>query len=290
MDLLLTHSFVAVAEAGSITEAAAQLGVTQSALSRRLQQLETQLGARLLQRSRQGVSLTDVGELTLNEGQKLLRGWANLREEIERRQGLSSGSVRIGGGATAVSFILPQAIANFQAQHPDIHFQMKEAGSAEIASDVASGQLELGIVTLPLRQQELHTESLIADDIVLVVRHQHPLAKKRRVQAADLAGQPFVSFEGGTALRNLIDSALRHAGVELNVVMELRSIPSILRMVATTGSLAFVSRMAAVTEQDVTIVPVKGLRISRQLALISRAPNELSTAAKAFTAKLLASA
>lgn len=287
MDLLLTQSFVTVAEAGSITDAAAKLGLTQSALSRRIQQLEAQLGAQLLQRSRQGVRLTDIGELTLDEGRKLLHGFNQLHEEIARRQGLGSGSVRIGGGATAVSFILPQAIARFQSLHPGIHFQMKEAGSVEIAADVASGKLELGIVTLPLREQELHTQALIDDDIVLVVRRNHPLARKKRVQASELAHQPFVSFEAGTALRKLIDSAVRGVGVELNAVMELRSIPSILRMVATTGHLAFVSRLAAESDPEVIAKPVTGLRIQRRLALVSRPTDSLSQAASAFSELLL---
>lgn len=287
MDMLLTQSFVTVADLGSITEAADKLGLTQSALSRRIQQLETQLGARLLERSRQGVRLTDIGELALEESRKLLRGFEALHEEIARRQGLGSGSVRIGGGATAVSFILPQAIAEFQTLHPGIHFQMKEAGSVEIAADVASGKLEIGIVTLPLRQQDLYTQALIDDDIVLVVRRNHPLARKKRIQANELAEQPFVSFEGGTALRKLIDSAVRGVGVDLNVVMELRSIPSILRMVATTGHLAFVSRLAAESDPDVIAKPVTGLRIQRRLALISRPRDNLSQAASAFTSLLL---
>ena len=144
MDLHLTRSFVTVAEAGSISRAAARLGLTQSALSRRIQQYEEQLGARLLTRSRHGIELTEEGRLALTGGQRLLSAWAALREEIRLHQGLETGQVRIGGGATAVSFILPTAIAAFQSKHPEILFQLKEAGSSEIAEDVLQGRLELG--------------------------------------------------------------------------------------------------------------------------------------------------
>ncbi len=288
MDLLLTRSFIAVAEAGSLTRAADRLGITQSALSRRIRQLERQLGARLLSRGRHGVELTDLGRLAYGEGQRLLAAWSGLRERIAQHQGLESGQVRIGGGATAVSFILPPAIARFQRMHPGVLFQLKEAGSSEIAEDVLRGNLELGIVTLPVRSHELHTQPLIDDDIVLVARRDHPLAGRRRLSVADLSGEGFVGFEAGTALRQLIDNALREAGLELQVVMELRSIPSILRMVATTGHLAFVSRLAVGEPRDIVELKVEGLRIRRHLAVISRLQGSLSAAGAAFAEQLMA--
>lgn len=290
MDLTLTRSFVAVAEAGSITDAAEQLGVTQSALSRRIQQYEEQLGARLLSRSRKGIELTDIGQLTFTEGQRLLTAFAKLKEEIALYQGLEGGTVRIGGGATAVSFVLPPAIAAFQQAHPKILFQLKEAGSSEIADDVVNGRLELGIVTLPLQSRELEVQHLTNDDIVLVARHDHPLAQRKRIVPEQLADQGFVSFEADTALRKLIDNAVRAIGVEIDVVMELRSIPSILRMVATTGHLAFVSRMALRDESDFVEIKVKGLAIRRRMAVVSRRHAELSAAAAAFAAGLVSKA
>ena len=287
MDLHLTQSFVTVAEKGSITAAAGHLGLTQSALSRRIQQYEEQLGARLLLRHRQGIELTEEGRLALAGAQRLLAAWEGLREEIRLHQGLESGQVRIGGGATAVSFILPSAIARFQARHPGILFQLKEAGSSEIAGDVLQGRLELGIVTLPVRSSELVTRSLMDDDIVLVARRGHPLARRSRLTLADLGDQGFVGFEAGTALRQLIDQAVRSAGLEPHVVMELRSIPSILRMVATTGHLAFVSRLALRDQRDVVALRVGDLSIRRELAVISRRHGRLSAASEAFAGQLL---
>ncbi len=287
MDLTLTRSFIAVAEAGSLTRAADRLGITQSALSRRIQQYEEQLGASLLSRGRQGVELTDVGRIALQEGQRLVAAWEGLREQIAQHQGLESGQVRIGGGATAVSFILPPAIARFQRRHPGVLFHLKEAGSSEIAEDVLLGHLELGIVTLPVRSHELRSRPLIDDDIVLVARRDHPLAGRRSLSVQDLSGEGFVGFEAGTALRQLIDNALREAGLELQVVMELRSIPSILRMVATTGHLAFVSRLSIGDQRDIVELKVAGLRIRRHLAVIQREGRPLSAAGAAFAAQLM---
>ena len=222
----------------------------------------------------------------LSEGQVIVARYDQMRETVSSHQRLEGGTVRIGGGATAVSFILPEAIAAFQAAHPQVRFQMREAGSSEIADDVAAGQLELGVVTLPVRDRELAITPLATDRIVLVARHDHALAQRRRVRIQDLADQAFVAFEAGSALRQIIDSKLRDAGVEVNVVMELRSIPAILRMVSTTGTLAFVSQLGMEQQGDVVAVPVQGLRIERRLAIIARRATSLSPAAAAFTKRL----
>ncbi len=286
MDLTLLRSFLSVAETGAITEAAERIGITQPALSRRLQQLEEHLGVELLVRGRKGVVLTEIGRLVQSEAQGIVARYERMREMVASHQRLEGGTVRIGGGATAVSYMLPEAIAAFQAAHPQVRFQMREAGSSEIADDVVAGHLELGVVTLPVRDRELDVTPLTTDRIVLVARHDHLLAKKRRVRIQDLADQAFVAFEAGSALRQIIDSKLRDAGVEVNVVMELRSIPAILRMVSTTGNLAFVSQLGMEQQNDVVAVAVQGLRIERRLAIIARRGVRLSPAADAFTQRL----
>ena len=278
----------AVAEDGAITEAADRIGLSQPALSRRLQQLEEHFGTALFVRSRRGVELTEVGRLVQAEATILVSRFHGLEDRVRAHLNLDAGIVRIGGGATAVSFVLPDAIAAFQSSHPEIRFQLKEAGSREIALNVASGQLELGVVTLPVQSQDLTVEPLVTDRVVLVARRDHPLTHRRRITdlERDLGGQAYVGFEAGSAIRQIIDRALRNAGVEMNVVMELRSIPAILRMVATTGYLAFVSRASLSGQHDILEVPVSGLSIERELGIVSRTDVPLSSAADAFAALL----
>jgi DNA-binding transcriptional LysR family regulator len=287
MDLILLRSLLAVADAGTITDAAESIHVSQSALSRRLQQLEADLGATLIVRGRRGVELTDVGRLTVEQGRTIVDRYDQLRRDIVGTLGLERGEVRVGGGATVTSFLLPAAIAEFQSEHPGVLFHVKEAGSHEIAADVSAGRLDLGVVTLPVSASELDLTDLIRDEIVLVARSDHPLAGKR-VSVRDLAGKTLVGFEQGTAIRQIIDRSLFAAGARVDVVMELRSIPSILKMVATTGSLAFVSRLSLTRESGVVPVPVRGLSISRALGLASRHGSSLPAAAAAFSTVLRA--
>jgi DNA-binding transcriptional LysR family regulator len=287
MDLVLLRSLLAVAEHGGVTEAAHALGVSQSALSRRIDQLEQSLGAKLLERAGRGVALTAMGALAVEDGKWLVQRYDRLKSRIGEHLRLGAGVVRIGGGATAVGFLLPGAIAAFRKMHPGVVFQVREAGSRDIEAAVAREELELGIVTLPTRSRDVTEQPLTRDRIVLVAASGHALAARASIDARALNGQNLVGFEAGTAVRWLIDAALREAQVEVNVVMELRSVAAILQMVETTGSLAFVSELAVSEEtRSVAVVRVRGLNIQRELALISKRGRSLSPAAQEFSAML----
>ncbi len=285
MDLALLRSLVAVADAGAITEAANRLGLTQPALTRRIQHLEQEFDAQLLSRSRNGATLTELGDVVAREARVLIDRYENLKSEVASHRGGDGGTVRIGGGATAVSFMLPDAIAGFQRDYPRVHFQVKEASSSDIAGDVADGRLELGLVTQPVRTTGLDIEPLMDDRIVLIAAADNPLPAAVAVQQLD--GRNFVGFEGGSAIRQIVDTSLREAGVEINVVMELRSIPAIVRMVATTGSLAFVSSLGVHTQSLVRQVTVRGINITRRLGLATRKGYALSPTAALFAERLL---
>src|SRR4030095_16697328 len=192
MDLLLMRSLLAVAEHGAVTDAAAALGISQSALSRRIDQLEVALGAPVLERLGRGVTLTSVGQIALEEGKLLVQRYERLKSRIHEHLQLDAGIVRIGGGATAVGFLLPRAIAAFRILHPGVLFQVKEAGSRDIEAAVVRDELELGIVTLPTRSRDVDEKPLVKDRIVLVASKDHPLAQRSRIDAQALEGQSLV--------------------------------------------------------------------------------------------------
>ncbi|MGB7304363.1 MAG: LysR family transcriptional regulator [Burkholderiaceae bacterium] len=288
MDLTLMRSLLAVADEGALTAAADRIGLSQPALTRRMQQLEEYFGCDLFIRSRKGVELSEIGLLVANEARVLVNRFDTLRQQVQAHLNLDAGIVRIGGGATAVSFLLPKAIAGFQTAHPEIRFHLKEAGSREIANDVASGQLELGVVTLPIQSAELSVSRLMIDRVVLVARNDHPLVSNQPIQnpTQALSDQAYVGFEAGSAIRGIIDAALRTNGIQMNVVMELRSIPAILRMVATTGYLAFVSQASLEGQAEVAEIGVRGLTIERELGIVARRDIPLSPAAGKFAQTL----
>ena len=290
MDLILLRSLIAVADHHAVSAAARAVFVTQPALSRRLQQLEEELGAPLFERSRRGAALTEAGRIATEEAREIVARYERMKERIRAEESLAAGLVRVGGGATAVSFIVPGAIASFQKQHTGVRFQVVEEGSRQVEEDVSGERLDLGVVTLPVHSRAFELRALTDDRVVLVASAQHPLAKRARVEVKDLDGQALVGFEAGSAIRQLIDQALQGAGVSMNVQMELRSIAAILGMVASTQTLAFVSHLAvSARSARFRVLPVRGLRIVRRLGVISKLGRPLSPAARAFQ-RLLVSA
>lgn len=270
-----------------MTRAAAALGVTQPALSASVRKLEAEVGATLLHRSRRGVELTEAGRVFLAHAEDALRAAVAAARAVREVVGLEAGSIRIGGGATATAYLLPRVIGAVRRAHPGLRFYIREAGSAAVAAAVASGELDLGIVTLPVvgaAAEALVRVPLVTDELRLIVPPNHALAGKASFRWSDVAGEALVAFEAGTAVRDMIDRAAARAGITMRVVMELRSIESITRMVAAGIGVGFVSRFAV---DETRGLSCRDGRLKRELAIVRRRDRAETPAVMAVERELL---
>ncbi|HNB59200.1 MAG TPA: LysR family transcriptional regulator [Phycisphaerales bacterium] len=302
MELTALRQFVLVARTGHMTRAAAALGVTQPALSAMLRKLELEAGAELMVRTGKGVELTEAGRVFFEHASDAVRRADGAVSAVRELLGLERGSIRVGGGATATTYLLPRVVRAVRASHPSLRFYVREAGSSTVASAVLTGELDLGIVTLPLPESiasELVVTPLVEDELRLILppdgaaprragraarsRKSDPVASaassiltgvdlSKGFRWRDLEGVPVVAFEAGTAVRSMLDQAATAAGVPLNVVMELRSIESIKRMVAAGIGVGFVSRFALEDQPSPGGVPCREGRLVRRLAIVKRRP------------------
>lgn len=279
-----------------MTRAAGSLGVTQPALSAAVRRLEDEVGATLLHRTGRGVELTEAGRAFLTHAEETLRAAEQGVRAVREVMGLERGSIRIGGGATATTYLLPPVVSAMRRQRPGLRFYVREAGSRAVAEAVLSGELDLGIVTLPVVVEGgagadgLVRVPLVEDELRLIVPPGHGLERGPRKRVgefrwADIAGEPFVAFEAGSAVRALVDRAAAEAGVTLNVVMELRSIESIKSMVAAGIGVGLVSRFAITEGEGLRCAQA---RLTRSLALVRRRAMGASPAAAEFERVLLA--
>lgn len=288
MELTTLRYFRAIAKAGHMTRAAATLGVTQPALSAVVKKLEAEVGASLLHRTGKGVTPTEAGRVFLAHAEEALRRAEAAVTSVRELVGLQAGSIRVGGGATATTYLLPPAIGVFRRQHPGVRFYVREHGSSSIAAAVTSGELDLGIVTLPIKKAEsgsLLTAALADDELRLITPPGHRLAEKKSFAWKELEGERVVAFEAGSAVRDLIDGSAAAAAATLNVVMELRSIESIKRSVAAGIGVGFVSRFALDAHQPGA--SCRDGKLVRSLAIAKPNDRALSPAARAFEATLL---
>lgn len=306
MELTTLRYFKAIAAARHITRAAEELGVTQPALSAMLRKLEAEVGAELLHRTGKGVELTDAGRAFLSHAEEAIRAAEAGITAVRELSGLEAGSIRIGGGATATTFLLPPVVSAIRKDHPGIRFYVREAGSRAVAMAVLSGELDLGIVTLPCEVpggRDLLNIPLVEDELRLIAPaarlrgdEDKSTGKRRTVgkqgfaldgrsfRWKDLVGVAFVSFEAGTAVRDLIDAAARAAGVTLDVVMELRSIEGIKSMVAEGIGVGLVSRFALGEGEG---LPCRDGKLARTLAIVRRRDRLPSRAAAEIERKLV---
>jgi len=287
MELTPLRYFRAIAQAGHMTRAARTLGVTQPALSAMLKKLELEVGATLVHRTPHGVQLTEAGRIFLQHAEDAVRRADAGVQAVRQLIGLESGSIRVGGGATATAYLLPPVVSAVRRKHPGLRFYIREAGSNAVAAAVLSGELDLGIVTIPIgvaSADELVRVSLVADELRLIVPARHTLAGKRSFRWQDLNGASMVGFEAGSAVREVIDRSAKDAGVSLDIVMELRSIESIKQMVAAGIGVGFVSRFALREDEGLTC---RDSKLSRQMAIVRRRDRAQSAAAAAFETALL---
>ena len=247
MELTPLRYFRAIADAGHMTRAAEALGVTQPALSAAVRKLEEEVGVALLHRTGKGVALTDAGQVFLARADDALRAADDAVAQVRELVGLEHGSIRVGGGATAIKYLLPQVVSIFLQQHSGLRFYVREAGSRTVAEAVLGGELDLGVVTLPIElpgSGELLVTPWIEDELRLIAPPGHRLHDRKTFRWRDLEGEPMVAFEAGSAVRNVIDRAAAAHGATLDVVMELRSIESIKQMVDAGVGVGIISKAA----------------------------------------------
>jgi DNA-binding transcriptional LysR family regulator len=292
MELTPLRQFIAICEHGHITRAAEALGVTQPALSAMLKKLESEVDAELLHRTGRGVEPTDAGRAFLDHARAAVRQADTAVAAVRELVGLEHGSIRVGGGATAVGYVLPRVISRVRRELPGLRFLMKEAGSSAVAQGVLAGEHDLGIVTEPVTipgSADLLRVATISDELRLIVPPGHALEGRKSFRWKDLDAQPVVAFEAGSAVRGIIDAAASAHAVALDVVMELRSIESIVQMVRAEIGVGFVSRFAL--EADPTLgagLRCADAKLTRELAVVRRRDRIPSHAAAAFERALLA--
>ncbi len=303
-DIFRLQAFVTVVDEGSLSAAVRKLHVTQPALSTRLKLLEESLGCVLLERTGRGVRPTPVGKLVYGIAVDILKRMRHLQTTIQNHLELREGWIHLGGGATAVSGVFPDAIAGFREKHDGIQFTLHEQDSHAVVEAVRDGAVDIGIVTRNENAPGAEGDGLagltvhgeILDTLVVIASPRHPLvamnASLKRVGKSllpmHLNKQPMILFDEGSAIRDIIDTEFRVLYVRPKVVMTLRSTQSMLRMVQKGIGLSVVSRLSMQPpEAEVQVIDVEGLRMQRSLLVVTSADRTLPPAAQGFLDALM---
>lgn len=289
MEIVQLETFLAVASFGGFHRAAAALRVSQPAISARITALEHSLGTRLFERGPGGFSLSPAGKTLRPHAEQLLRQVAIARQAVHELRPAFGGAVPIAASLSICTYLLPEVLKRFQADHPDAVVSVRSGNSAQVLKMVLEGEVEFGLAR-SLHHPEVETISLRDDPLMLVGHPRHAAAAKRRVSLEELESLPLIAYDRGSSDWTLMNGLFRRAGLLPNVVLEVETIETCLRMVLRKLGLAFLPQLAVHEELrrnklvTLEITDAETLRRSLDVILPRRRP--LSRSAQGLLKRL----
>src|SRR5262245_3119208 len=220
------ETFVKAAEAGSFTAAARALGLTQAAVSQRVQALEQLLGVALFDRQGGHVTLTDAGHRLHGYAQRILALHREAIQELTGRPAPLTGELSLAASSIPGEHLLPDLLARFREQHPHVQVRATVTDTREVLHRVEQGAAHLGLAGGKAESPHLEFRCFACDRLVLVVPAGHPWGRRKRVTLEQLCDQPLILREPGSGSRWCLEQALGKAGKslgELRVALELGS-------------------------------------------------------------------
>lgn len=286
LDQRQLRAFLAVVDSGSLGRAAESINLSQPALSRLIQDMETRLDARLFERHGRGMTLTGFGEALLPHARLLLFEIGQARDALAALKGLKRGAVRVGVVASIARTLLPAAVDRLLRAAPDLTVELVEAEDDRLAAALDRREVDLAIARNLSGHDDVEAiaECLFDDSYSVVCAADHPLARKERVTLEDLAGERWVSGAPGATPRALFNELLRKAGGAPPVVsVETWSPNAAIAFVSRTHLLGWLPRPLFRAEETAGIVralDVPALSLPRRFFAYKRARGLLPPAAQ----------
>jgi DNA-binding transcriptional LysR family regulator len=234
--------FVAVARRESVSRAAEDLSLSQSATSTALAELERAYDTQLFDRFGKTLRLNELGQGLLPQAVELIERAAAIASVLEGRAGY--GQLRIGATLTIGNYLATLIVADFLKRHPESTLQLKVHNTTTIIDHLARHELDLGLIEGSCRHPELVTEPWVADELVVFCAPGHRLAGAGRATLAELAEESWIVREPGSGTRETLDQALRHQHRALTIRLELEHTEAIKRAVEFGLGIACISRLA----------------------------------------------
>jgi DNA-binding transcriptional LysR family regulator len=283
------RAFVAVANLGSFSAAAAGLHLSQPALSRRVDKLERALGVRLFHRTTRKVDLTAVGREFSRRAVELLNG---LEESLLGIQDVSrrvTGELTVACIPSSIRFFLPGILKEFHRRYPGIVVRMIDQGANDVLTTVTRGDADFGINYVGTQDPHLEFEPLLKEPFVLACLADHPLAKKRKVQWAELAAYDYMTVTKASGNRFLLDMALTELQTRPRWFCEAQHVSTLVNLVEAGLGIAAVPRLAMPPKGHPTLVsvPLVEPTLSRTVGLIRRVGRSLPPAAQQLYQQIL---
>lgn len=283
LEILDFRIFIAIFESANFRQASEFLNISQPALSRRLQAMETAVGAVLFERTTRKVAPTRAGR-SLEPGiRRMLREYEDCLFTLGDFGVPPSGRLTIATVPTAASAFLPIVLGRFRALYPNVDFRIRDLPPREGLESVVRGEAEFGINTIGASQAEVRFTPLVDDDFVLACRVDHPFANQDSVRWADLKDQPLIVSQKSDN-RMVIDQALSRYDLQFDWLFQVNHLATSFGLVEAGLGISIVPRLSRPVDPHplIAVVPIRSPVVTRTIGIVERRGRQLSRTASAL--------
>jgi len=270
---------VALAEHRHFGRAADACFVSQPTLSTQIRKLEEELGVALVERAPRKVLLTEIGREIARRARVVLAEVDQIKAVARGTRDPESGTIRLGIFPTLGPYLLPHVVPAIRRQFPRLELLLTEDKTESLLAMLREGRLDAAVLALPIHDDQLHAEFLFEEDFVLAAPHGHPLANRRSLVLDDLADQDLLLLEDGHCLRDQALEVCQLSGAGERSGFRATSLETLRQMVAAGVGITLLPSLAVkppvATSDDIHLVPFRGRRPSRRIAMAWRRSSAL---------------
>lgn len=266
--------FRVAADELSFTRAAEKLFLTQPAVTMQVKNLEDELRLRLFDRTGQRLALTPAGRVLRDYATRIAGICTEAEQSLAALRGETVGRLALAASTTIAQYLLPAIAGSFIREHPGVELDIMSANTAGAVAALVDGRVRLALIEGPAGRADVKTEPFIEDRLPLIVPPGHEWTEAAAIDASKLASSPLIMRERGSGTRDVVERALRRAGLglkKLRVVMELDSTEAVKSAVRAGLGVGFVSEWALSRELALGMlkeIPVKNMDIRRDFLFV----------------------
>ncbi|MFK4444946.1 DNA-binding transcriptional LysR family regulator [Caballeronia udeis] len=284
VDLEGLRAFVSVASHASFHDAAMELELSASALTRRIKRLEDALDLRLFERTTRSVALTASGDMFLPHARGVLQELEASLKLVTESTRSRTGTLTIACISTVAKHLLPRIVGDYHRRRPDVRLRLIEADLATVTRRVVEGHAEFGIAFLVSETPELTIDELLTDPYVLACPADHPLAARATVAWRELRPWPLIVSGSTSGNRRMLDAALRDIDWRPDRLIEIEHLTTSLGLVEAGLGISIIPQCAVPRDAEgrIAIRPLVDPTVARTIGLIRRRKGKMSAVARDF--------
>jgi LysR family transcriptional regulator, transcriptional activator of the cysJI operon len=285
VNLAFLKLFKEIAQTRSMTRAAAHCGISQSAASQHVHEVESRLGAPLLDRSTRPMELTPAGRRLMEFARDVLRREEQFRRELAELKQQVEGTVRVASIYSVGLSEMSRVREQFARRYPEAQLLVEYMRPGRIYDAVLDGSVDLGLVSYPEPRRDFAVIPWREEQMAVAVAPGHPLAARAVVVPADLEGQDFIGFDEDLPIRRMQDRFLREQGVTVNLSMQFDNIQMIKEAVALGSGISILparTMQAEIEQGRLAAVPLDAPGLVRPVGIVYRRRKKFGRAVKSF--------